>query len=145
MKNKTYLLNTLLALVLGLALLIIVLMRSFLPMYIVPRASIPNLVLLSLVALLLDHYLAPGAKRCYVCIPLFALISFALLPWAAGYVLPAEIWKLALLGCVSFTVTTLFFTTIQDRLSSGPSAKAAPVISALELYLAAQCLNGFFG
>ena len=142
MKNKAYLLNTLLAVVVGIALLAIVLVRTFLPQMISPRVSIPNLVLLSLVALVLEHYIAKDADRCYICIPLFAVITFGLLPWVAGYIPAGAIWKLAVGGGVVFTVTTFLFSSICERLSSGPAAKAAPFISGVGLYLAAQCLTG---
>ena len=66
MKNKTYILNTLLAVVLGVYLLVCVLVRTFAHNIILPKVNIPNLTLLSLVALVLDHYLAPDAKRCYI-------------------------------------------------------------------------------
>lgn len=142
MKNRAYLLNTLLAVVVGVAMLAIVLVRTFLPQMIIPRVSIPNFVLLSIIALVLDAYFAKGANRCYICIPIFAAITFGLLPWAAGYIPAAEIWKLALGGGVVFTVTTWLFSSICDRLSSGPAAKAAPLISGIGLCLAAQCLTG---
>lgn len=144
MKNKTYTLNTLLAAVLGVALLAAVLVRTFLPAWIIPELDIPNMVLLSLVALVLDHYLAPGAKRCYICIPVFAAVTFGLLPYAACFVAAAEAVKLAAFGAVVFTAVTWLYSSMQDRLSSGPAAKAAPVVSALGLYLAAQCLMGMF-
>ena len=142
MKNKAYLLNTLLAIVVGIAMLAIVLLRTFLPQMIIPRVSIPNMVLLSLVALVLEHLIAKGADRCYICIPVFAAITFGLLPWVAGYIPAGEIWKLAVGGGVTFTVTTFLFSSICERLSSGPVAKAAPFISAVGLYFAAQCLTG---
>lgn len=144
MKKNTYMLNTLLAIVVGVALLAIVLVHTFLPAVIIPKVSIPNLVALSLIALILDFYIAPGSDRCYICIPVFSAIVFGLLPWAAGYIPAAEIWKLALGGCAVFTSVTWLFSSICDRLSSGPASKAAPVISALGLYFAAQCLTGFF-
>ena len=68
MKNKTYILNTLLAIVFAAVLLVAQLVRAFAPNIILPQLNIPNLVLVSLVTLLLDHYLAPNAKRCYICI-----------------------------------------------------------------------------
>ena len=142
MKNKTYLLNTMLAAVLTLALLIAVLVRTFFPIIIIPALDLPNMVLISLVALLADHYLAPVAKRCYICIPVLSAISFGLLPWAACFVGAAEALKLGLLGAVVFTVTTWLYSSIQDRLSSGPACKAAPLLSAFGLYLAAQSLMG---
>lgn len=143
MKNKTYFLNTMLAAVLGLILLVCVLVRTFAPAVIIPSLNIPNLVLISLLALLIDHYAATDAKRCYICIPVFSAVTFGLLPFAACFVGALEALKLALAGGIVFTLTTWLFTSIQDRLSSGPAAKAAPVLSALGLYLAAQCFAGF--
>lgn len=140
--KKTYVLNTILAVVVGIALTAIILVHTFLPNFVIPKVSIPNLVLLSLIALVLDHYIARGADRCYICIPVFAVITFGLLPFCAGYIPAAEIWTLAIGGGAVFTITTFLFTSVQDRLSSGPACKAAPVISALGLYFAAQCLTG---
>lgn len=140
--KKTYVLNTILAVVVGIALTAIILVHTFLPNFVIPKVSIPNLTLLSLIALVLDHYIARGADRCYICIPVFAVITFGLLPFCAGYIPAAEIWKLAIGGGAVFTITTFLFTSVQDRLSSGPACKAAPVISALGLYFAAQCLTG---
>ena len=140
--NKKYVLNTALAVVLGVALLVVIAMGTFAPQYFAPKVGIVNLVIVSLVALVADRYIAPGAERCYICIPLFALITFAVLPFAAGFAPANEIWKIAIGGAVVFTATTWLYTAICDRLSSGPAAKAAPVISALCLYLAAQCLSG---
>ena len=142
MKNKTYILNTLLAAVLGLALLVAVFVRTFNPNIIIPSLDIPNLVLISLVALVTDHYLAPGAKRCYICIPVFSVLTFGLLPFAACFVGMGEAVKLAVVGGAVFTLVTWLFSSIQERLSSGPAAKAAPVLSALGLYLAFQCFAG---
>lgn len=142
MKNKTYMLNTFLAAVLGIYLLVCIVIRTFAPQIILPKANIPNLVLISLIALVLDHYLTPGAKRCYICIPVFSAITFGLLPYAAAFVTPLEALKLAVVGCVTFTVTTWLFTTIQERLSSGPAAKASAFFSAVSLYMASQCLIG---
>lgn len=142
MKNKTYLLNTFLAAVLGIYLLVCLFVRAFFPAVILPKANIPNLVLLSLVALVLDHYLAPDAKRCYICIPVFSALTFGLLPFAASFAGGMEALKLALVGGVVFTVTTWLFTTIQERLSTGPAAKASAFFSAVSLYMAAQCFMG---
>ena len=144
MKNKTYFLNTALAVVLGLALLAAVLVRTFAPWIIIPGLNIPNMVALSLLALLWDHYAAPGAKRCWICIPLLGAVTFGLLPFAACFVGALEALKLGLYGGIVFTATTWLFSSMQDRLSSGPAAKAAPFASALSLYLAIQALMGMF-
>lgn len=142
MKNKTYMLNTFLAAIFGLYLLVAILVRTFAPQIILPKANIPNLTLISLIALVLDHYLVPGAKRCYICIPVFSALTFGLLPYAAAFVAPMEALKLAIVGAVVFTVTTWLFSTIQERLSSGPAAKASAFFSAVSLYMASQCFIG---
>ena len=141
---KKYMLNTLLAVVFTLALLVMVIARAVCPVLVFPGFGIPNLVLISLIALLLDHYIVKDAPRCYICIPVFAFLTFALLPYAAGFAAPADALMLGLKGCVTFTVTTWLFTSMADRISTGPSAKLAPVMSAMGLYLASQCLMGMF-
>ena len=142
MKNKTYILNTFLTAVLGVYLLVAVIIRTFCPQIILPKANIPNLVLISLIALVLEHYLVPEAKRCYICVFVFSVVTFGILPYAAAFAAPMEAVKLAVVGGVVFTVTTWLFTTIQDRLSSGPAAKASAFLSAVSLYMASQCFIG---
>jgi len=142
MKNNKYFLNTMLAAVVGSVLFVCVLLRAFAPGVILPEMDIGNLVLLSLVALLLDHYLQPDAKRCYICIPVFSGLVFGLLPLAACFVSAMEALKLGAVGAGIFTLVTWLFSSIQDRLSTGPAAKAAPIFSAVGLYLAAQCFMG---
>ena len=142
MKNNKYMLNTLLAAVLFLAATILFVLRTIQPAVILPKVNIPNLVLVSLVVLLADHYLAPMATRCYICISVLAAVTFGLLPFAAGIIGASEIVKVAIVGAVVFTVTTFLFTSMADRLSSGPKAHAAAFMSAFGLYLAAQCFAG---
>lgn len=141
--NKKYMLNTILAYVLGAFLLACVLIRTFAPRIILVELDIPMLVLLSLIALVLDHYLAPNAERCYICIPLFSALTFGLLSFAAFLGVDKAL-ELAFSGGIVFTVMTWLFTSVQDRLSTGPAAKAAPIVSALGLYLAVQGLMGMF-
>ena len=142
MKNKTYTLNTVLTAVLAVVLMAMMLLRAFAPNIILPIFDIPTLTAISLVALVLDHYLAKGAKRCYICVPVFAALSFGILPFAAGMVAVKYILGLALSGAVIFTVCTFVYTSIQDRLSSGPAAKLAPAMSALGIWLAVQAFAG---
>ena len=142
MKKNQYFLNTALAAVVGMVLAVCVLLRTFIPAIILPQLSIPNMVLLSLIALLLDHYLAKGAKRCWLCVPILSALTFGLLPYAASFVGVTDALLLAAVGGVTFTATTWLFTSIQSRLASGPIAKAAPFLCALGLYLASQCFMG---
>ena len=143
MNDKKYMLNTLLAFVLGAVLLVFVLVDTFVPQIILPELDVPNLVLISLATLVLEHYLAPGAQRCYICIPLFSALTFGLLSFAA-YLGIAQALELTVKGGIVFTAITWLFTSMTDRISTGPAAKAAPAVSALGLYLAAQVLMGMF-
>jgi len=141
---KKYMLNTLLAAVSAAALFAMLIARAICPILVLPNFDVPNLVLISLIALLLDHWFVKDAPRCYICIPVFAFVTFALLPLAAGLVLPHQALSLGIRGCVTFTVTTWLFTSMADRISTGPQAKLAPIMSALGLYLASQIFMGMF-
>ena len=141
--NKKYVLNTLLSCVLGVVLLVYVLVRAFAPRIILPEFGVTELVLISLITLVLEHYLAPGAERCYICIPVFSALTFGLLSFGA-YLGIATALRLAVMGGIVFTATTWLFSSITDRLSTGPAAKAAPFVTALGLYLAIQALMGMF-
>ena len=140
MKHNVFFLNALLAGLLGLILLACVLLRTFLPGMVLPELDIPAITLISLAALLLEFYLAPGARRQYLGSFALSAATFALLPLAAG--MTGEWGKLALLGGIVFTTVTWLFTAAVSRSSSGAPAKAAPVLTALGIYLAAQ---GFAG
>lgn len=144
MNKKKYTLPTMLIDVMCLICLAFVLVRTFLPNVIIPELDVPNMVAISLIALLADHYLAKGAKRCYICVAVFGVLSFGVLPFAACFVGGMDALKLGILGGAVFTVTTWLFTSIADRLSTGPEAKAAPIMSAFGLYLSVQALMGMF-
>ena len=142
MKDKKYTLSTVLIAVLAAVLAVMVVLRAVSPQLILMEFDIVSITGICLVALVLDHYLAPGAKRCWICIPLFAALSFGVLPAAAGMVALKHVPGLALPGCVIFTAAAWAFTSIQDRLSSGPAAKAAPIMSALGIWVAVQAFAG---
>ena len=141
---KKYMLSTFLAGVSTLALLAMLMARVICPVVVLPGFDIPNLVAVSLVALLLDHYIVKDAPRYYICIPVLAFLTFGLLPFVAGFIQPFQILGLGINGAVTFTVTTWLFSSMMDRISTGPSAKLAPVMSALGLYLASQIFMGMF-
>ena len=142
MKNNKYLLNTILAAVVFVALAVMLVVRVCLPAAVLPPVNIPNMVLLSVIALLLEHFLTKGNPRCYICIPVFGAITFGILPLMAGFACQHTFWKFGLVGGVVFTVTTFLFTSAQDRLLTGPKAKAAIVVTAVGIWLASQCFAG---
>ena len=142
MKKNQYFLNTVLAIVVFVASAIALLVRVWFPAAVIPALNIPNMVLLSVIALLLEHFLAPMNPRCYICIPVFSAITFGILPLMAGFACQHNFWKYGLVGGVVFTVTTFLFTSLTDRLLTGPKAKAALVVCSLGIWLAAQCFAG---
>ena len=142
MKNRKYTSNVALPVILGVFQLACVLVRTFNPMAVLPRLDIPMVVALSLAALLVSHYLTHGREACDVVSFALAAVTFGLLPYVSGFATGTDALKLALVGGVTFFVAAWLFDEMMERLSTGPAAKAAPVFSALGLYLAAQCFAG---
>ena len=139
--NKRYFSNTALVAVLAVALAVCRVLRTCIPFGVLPELDIPNMVLLSGVALLLDHHFG-GQRKNDLWLFLFAAVTYGVLPVAAGFAQLTQSWKLALTGGVLFWVVSWIFGSIEDRLTTGPAAKAAPALSVLGLYLAAQCFGG---
>ena len=139
MKNNQYFLNTILAVVVFAACAIALLVRVWLPAAVIPELNIPNMVTLSVIALLLEHFLTKGNPRCYICIPILGALTFGILPLMAGFACRHDFWKFGLVGAVVFTATTFLFTSATDRLLTGPKARAAAVITGIGIILAAQC------
>ena len=142
MKKNQYFLNTVLAAVVFAALAVMLIVRVVLPGAVLPAINIPNMVLISVIALLIEHFLAAFNPRCYICIPVFSAITFGILPLMAGFACQHDFWKYGLVSGVVFTVTTFLFTSLTDRLLTGPKAKGALVVCSLGIWLAAQCFAG---
>lgn len=142
MKNNKFLLPVILIAVLFAALLTGMLVQIFLPAAILPPLNIPNIVLLSVAALLIEHFLSRGNSRCYVCVAVFGAAAFALLPLMAGFACVHDFWKYGLVGGAAFTLTTFLFSSATQRLKTGPKAPAAVVLTGLGIYLASQCFAG---
>ena len=142
MKNRKYTSNVALPVFLGVFLLVCLLVRVFNPMAILPKLDVPMIVALSLAALLASHYLTHGREACNVVSFALAAVTFGLLPYVSGFATGMEAAKLALVGGITFFVAAWLFDEMMERLSTGPVAKAAPVLGAFGLYLAAQCFAG---
>ena len=142
MKNNKFLLHILLSAVLFVALAVCLLVRVFQPAAIIPPLNIPNMVLLSLIALLVEYFLTGGNPRCYWFTALFGALSFGILPLMAGFACVHDFWKIGLIGGCVFSVTTFFFTSGLERLLTGPKARCAVVLICVGIYLVAQ---GFAG
>ena len=142
MKNNKFLLPVILTAVLFVVLLAGMLIQIFLPAAILPSLNIPNMVLLSLVALLLEYLFSKNSPRCYLCVVAFGVAVFGLLPLMAGFACVHDFWKFGLVGGVAFTLTTFLFTSAVKRMKTGPKAPAALIVTCLGIYLASQCFTG---
>lgn len=142
MKNNRYFLNTVLVVVLFVSGVIGMIVKVMLPDAVFPPLNIPNMVLLSVIALYLEHLIAPNNPRCYICIPIFGVLSFGILPLFAGFACQHTFWKIGLVGGIVFTLITYLFTSVTDWLQTGPKARGALLFTCLGIFLAAQCFAG---
>ena len=128
--QEKYTLNTALAAVVGLGCLAAVLYRVFLSAAVLPAVGLPAAAACSLLALAAEAYLSKGA------------LTFGLLPWAAGLTAGTEAVRFAVVGGAAFGALTFLFTSLRERLASGPSGRLAPLVTAGILFLACQCFAG---
>ena len=142
MKNNKFTLLVVLTGVLFVALAACLLIRVWLPAAIIPPLNIPNMVLLSVVALLIEYFVAGCNPRCYWFTVAFGVVSFGVLPLMAGFACVHDFWKYGLIGGAVFTATTFLFTSATQRLLTGPKERPAVLLTALGIYLAAQCFAG---
>lgn len=137
--------NTFLAVVTGLVLLWMVVLRALSPAVILPHLDLILICAVTLVALVLETYTGSRVtKRNWLAVILLNAATFALLPLAAGLLSGEALVQFAVVGCVAATVLAFLYTAICDRLASGSAGKAAPLLSAGVLFLAVQGCAGLF-
>lgn len=139
MRKGPFFLNFLLTALVGLACLAGLLLRTFAVS--VPEMNLSAVLLLSLLALMLEQYLAPGAPRRWIPSVILAALTFGLLPGCAGTVAWSGAWKLGLLGGIVFGAAEVLYNGAVCRSRGGAGSKAAPAVWALLLFLAGQCLT----
>lgn len=142
MKNNALKLNVLLAAVVGAACLVLMLAGALAPMAIPPKFDLTMMLGLSLIALTIEAYWGPARQYPWPVTIVLGGVTFALLPWCAGVAGAVPVWKLGLCGAVIFGVAALLYSSIRERVATGPAARLAPAGSALMLFLAGQCLMG---
>ena len=141
MKNNKYLLSAVLVLTIAVSLLALLLINAFFPMVTLPKFTVANLSVVSLVALVVNYYLTEEENNHLIVIA-FAFVAFGLLPFVSGFVSLVDALLLAVKGTITFTAMMFVFSSIQNRLSSNGKNWFAPVMTAVMLYLAIQCLMG---
>lgn len=144
MKTSSYFRFFLLTALWGLLLAAFVVIRAVLPGANLPAMDLPLLLGVSLLALLADHYLGRSTPGAPAVTAALAALAFGLLPLCAGLVSLVTALKLVMAGGLTFGLASILFDSALDRLASGPRAKAAPLVTALALFLAGQCFTNIF-
>ena len=142
MKKNTMLVNTLLAVVLGAGLMVGIVWRTFMPYVVLPELDVNACVAITLIALVLEYYIAGKQERNWAVQILLGTVTFGGLAFAAG--LPYAGIKTFIVGAVVFAVTTFLFDSMVCRLEVTTDRKCAVIPTAFVLFLACQCFMGMF-
>ena len=140
MEKKSFVLNILLAVVLGAGLLVGMVWRAFQPNVVLADLEIPSIAALVLIALVIEYLVKGTQKRAWGMQTVLAAATFAVLPLAAGYT-GAGI-GVTVCGTVVFTALTWMFDAAADRLEVTADCKYAVIPTAFVMYLACQCFMG---
>ena len=138
MKNRTFLVNILLTVEVFAVCAAVLLTETFAPSAMLPKVSIPILVLLAAVPLAVEHYVGAPSKRSWIASVVLAGLTFAM----GAIVTDVAAWVLFLLGGTVFAVVAVVYTSMCHRMKSGLTTKTAPAVNALLLFLAAQFFQG---
>ena len=140
MEKKNFVLNVLLAVVLGAGLLVGMVWKAFQPNVVLADLELPAIAALVLIALVIEYLWKGTQKRAWAVQIVLAAITFAVIPFAAGYA-GAGI-GLILCGTAMFTVLTWIFDSVAERLDVTCDCKCAMIPTAFVMYLACQCFMG---
>ena len=143
MKNRTTILNTILAAVFAVVLLVSVIAKMMCPQLILPQLNIPYVAAVSLVALVIASFVKTEEEGCIICETILAAVTFGVLAMAAGMVSGVAVLKLALCGGVVFGILDAMFGAMVKRMEMSGICKGAVIPGAFALYLACQCFMGF--
>ena len=140
MEKKNFVLNVLLAVVLGAGLLVGMVWRAFQPNVVLADLELPLIAALIMIALVIEYLFKGTQKRAWAVQILLAAITFAVIPFAAGYA-GAGI-RLILCGTAMFAALTFIFDSVAERVNVTCDCKCAMIPTAFVMYLACQCLMG---
>ena len=140
MEKKNFVLNVLLAAVLGAGLLVGMVWRTFQPNVVLADLELPAIAALILIALVMEYLFKGTQKRAWAVQILLSAITFAVIPFAAGYA-GAGI-GLILCGTAMFTALTFIFDSVAERVNVTCDCKCAVIPTAFVMYLACQCFMG---
>ena len=140
MEKKNFVLNVLLAVVLGAGLLVGMVWSAFQPNVVLADLELPAIAALVLIALVIEYLWKGTQKRTWAVQIVLVAITFAVIPFAAGYAGVGI--GLILCGTAMFTALTWIFDSVAERLDVTCDCKCAMIPTAFVMYLACQCFMG---
>ena len=140
MEKKSFVLNVLLAVILGAGLLVGMVWRAFQPNVVLADLELPAIAALVLIALVIEYLFKGTQKRAWVPQLVLAAVTFAVLPWAAD--LPYTSFMTVVCGTAVFAALTWLFDFAVDRLEVTTNCKFTVIPTAFIIYLACQCFMG---
>lgn len=140
MEKKSFVLNVLLAVVLGAGLLAGMLWRVFVPNVVLSDLDLPAMAAIVLAALLVEYLVKGVQKRTWGVQIVLAAVTFLVLPWAADLSYAGV--KLSVCGTAVFAVLTWLFDSAAQRMDVTTESKYAMIPTAFVMYLACQCFMG---
>ena len=143
MKNRTTILNTTLAAVLGVTLVASLVAKMLCPQLILPVLNVPYVAAVSLVALVITSFVKTE-EGCIYCEIALAALTFGVLPMMAGMATGMVAVKLAVFGGLFFGALDLMVNAMAKRIAMAGVCKCAVIPSTFVLYLACQCFTGIF-
>ncbi len=142
MKKNTMMVNTLLAVVLGVGLLVGMIWRTCMPYVVLPELDVIAMAAITLIALVLEYYISGKQERNWAVQIILGGVTFGGLALAAGLSYAGV--KTFLCGAVVFGIITFLFDSMVQRLEVTTDKKCAVIPTAFVLYLACQCFVGIF-
>ena len=142
MKKNTMMVNTLLAVVLGVGLLVGMIWRTCMPYVVLPELDVIAMAAITLIALVLEYYISGKQERNWAVQIILGAVTFGGLAFAAGLSYTGV--KIFLCGAVVFGIITFLFDSMVQRLEVTTDKKCAVIPTAFVLYLACQCFVGIF-
>ena len=140
MEKKSFVLNILLAAVLGAGLLVGMVWSAFQPNVVLADLELPAIAALILIALVIEYLIKGTQKRAWIVQIVLAAVTFAVIPFAAGYAGVGI--GLILCGTAMFAALTFIFDSVAERMSVTTDCKFVMIPTAFVMYLACQCFMG---
>ena len=142
MRKNQYLINVLHMMIVGFFCLMAIFIKTFFPYVLIPKISIPLLVLFSLIPMVLAYYMKAEGERNLLITAVLAGLTYAMFPFCSGLDTEISFVSLFLIGTIVFWLTDLCYESLEERMRTGPHYVSTPVANAFAIYLASQCFHG---